>query len=276
MTTLRAGLVDTHCHLMLPDFEEDREQVLARARQAGVRRIVVPAIDLETSRQAVALAESTPGIYAAVGVHPHQASAWDDGAREALADLAASPRVVAIGEAGLDYYRRLSPPEDQRRALREQLCLARDLGLPIILHNREATDDLMEILETWAQDLPAALQGRAGVLHAFSADSRVASRAADRGFYLGVAGPVTYPKAEMLRETVAAMPGDKLLLETDSPYLTPHPYRGRRNEPAHLHLVAEKVAEVRKAPLDGLVEATWRNAAHLFGWSDGTENGDLL
>ncbi len=276
MTTQGTWLVDTHCHLMLPDFEEDREAVLARARQAGVRRIVMPGVDLETSRQALELAKKTPGLYAAVGVHPHQASTWGDGVRKALANLARAPQVVAIGETGLDYYRRLSSPEDQRKALLDQLALARDLSLPVILHNREATEDLLAILERWLEDLPPGLAGRAGVLHAFSATPQAASRAAQGGFYLGVAGPVTYPKAETLRRTVAVMPGDRLLLETDSPYLAPHPYRGRRNEPAHLRLVAEQVAEARNEALDCLTEATWHNAANLFGWSHGTENGDLL
>jgi len=221
-------LADTHCHLTLPDFEPDRPQVLERARAAGVAWIVVPGIDLETSRAAVAFAESEPDVFAAVGVHPHHAAQWSPAWRAALQDLARSDRVVAVGEIGLDYHRRLSPVPAQQQALEDQLDLARELGLPVIVHNRQAIDDLLPLLERWASDSDAS-PGRRGVLHAFSADRTSAERALAAGFHLGIAGPITYPSASGLRALLRHLPLDRILLETDAPYLPPQPHRGTRD-----------------------------------------------
>ncbi len=276
MSDLARTLVDTHCHLTLPDFKEDLDQVLENAWRSGLERIVVPGIDLETSRAAVALAESHPGLYAAVGVHPHHSDDWTPATAQALRALAASAKVVAIGEAGLDYYRDYAPRDAQRRALRCQLELAAEAGLPIILHNREASDDLLPLLAEWTEGLPEPLASRPGVLHAFSGDLSTASQTIEMGFYLGIAGPLTYKQAASLRSVVRAIARDRTLIETDAPYLPPHPHRGQRNEPAYVSLVAERLATEWETTPEDSAAITSRNAGAIFGWDHGIENGHLL
>ena len=267
-------LADTHCHLNLNSFQEDLPGVLERARQKNVRRILVPGIDLEGSRAAVALAESHAEVYAAVGIHPHDALSWRDDTLAALRALAAHPKVVAIGEIGLDYYRDRSPRDLQALAFRSQLRLAAELGLPVVIHNREAFTDLWAELETWLGGLQAsgaALLQRPGVLHSFDGDLEMGRKAVQKGFYIGISGPVTYKNAPLRCQAAASLALDHLLLETDAPYLTPHPYRGRRNEPAYVALVAEKIAALRDLPPDGdsllfTRQVTWENAEKLFHW----------
>lgn len=269
-------LVDTHCHLYFDSFEDDREEVLNRARQAGVGRILTPGIDLKTSRTAVELADETEEVYAAVGFHPTELNAWKPEYLLELRRLAQHPKVVAIGEIGIDYYHDRSPKELQARILREQLELAADLVLPVVIHlrnkslsDRQASADLLEILTGWQQDLAAtgsALAGRPGVLHSFSDDLETASRAFHSGFCIGVTGPVTYKNAAMLRELVAGAPLENLLIETDAPFLTPHPYRGKRNEPAYVRFVAEKIGEIRAQPYEVIAERTGESAGRLFNW----------
>jgi TatD DNase family protein len=270
-----AGRVDTHCHLCLAAFDDDLLQVLARAEAAGVERILVPGIDLPTSRRAVELAAAHPKLYAAVGFHPHSAADWSHEGSLELRSLARSPRVVAIGEIGLDYYRDYAPRPRQKEAFEGQLELAAEMGLPVVVHNREATDDVLEQLTRWAagRSRPAA---SAGVLHAFSADAQAASLALQTGFYIGVAGPVTYPSAGGLRQLVAELPLDRLLPETDSPYLPPVPYRGQRNEPSHVTEVTNAMAQARGASADELRRACWENAAALFRWTNGTDDRHVL
>ena len=269
-------LVDTHCHLILPEMAGDVAETMERARRAGVHTVVVPGVDLETSRRAVALAESTPGVYAAVGLHPHYAEAWSAQARLELKAMAASPRVVAIGEIGLDYYRNLAPPEAQILAFRSQLDLAGELGRPVIVHSREALGDILTALEAWPAAAPGAGSRPVGVLHAYAGGPDEARRAIEMGWMLGVAGPITYPKADRLRQTLAGVPLSSLLVETDAPYLTPAPYRGRRNEPAHVALVAAGLATaLDRVPAD-IDAATSANAARLFGWMDEHTNRNLL
>ncbi len=268
-------LADTHCHLTLPDFAADRRPVLERARAAGVRWLVVPGIDLETSRAGVALAEAEHGVFAAVGVHPHHASEWKASTKAALRALARSDRVVAIGEIGLDYHRHLSPTAAQHKALEEQLDLAHELRLPVIVHNREAIDDLLPSLERWASAGEASPRPR-GVLHAFSADLPSAERALGMGFVLGIAGPITYPSARRLRGLLRHLPLDAIVLETDAPYLPPQPHRGTRNEPAHTKWVAEEVARLLALPYASVAEATSTNAAALFGWPYDLDHHHLL
>lgn len=271
-----ARLVDTHCHLNLPEFDADRETVIARARLAGVARIVVPGIDMATSRAAVGLARDEEGLYAAVGIHPHHAGDLDAAALAELRELAASPEVVAIGEIGLDYFRNLAPAEVQRAAFEQQLELAAALELPVIVHNREAFADLLACLTRWTSGLSERLAGRRGVLHAFSADEQAAAAGAASGFYFGVAGPVTYPNAEERRRVTAVLPGDRVLVETDAPYLSPQPHRGRRNEPAFARLVAERIGDITGQSLSRVASITSANAARLFGWDDGTDNRNVL
>jgi TatD DNase family protein len=276
MTVEGPSLVDTHCHLTLRDYAADLEQVLQRAREAGIERIVVPGIDLASSRAAVALAETKPGVYATVGVHPHDAQTYSAALGDELRGLAGSPRVVAIGEIGLDYYRDRSPRPAQRTAFQAQLDLAAELGLPVVVHNRESTEDVMEALIHHARRRPSRLEDRVGVLHAFSADLEVGRRAAEEGFYLGVAGPLTYPAADERRAITSSLPLERLVLETDAPYLTPHPRRSERNEPAKMLLVAEQLAKLFGVSLEVIAGTTTANAARLFGWDDVIDHRHLL
>ena len=263
-TALR--LFDTHAHLNFRDLADETDWVLARAEEAGVTRCLVPAIDLPTSDEAAALAARYPNqIFAAAGVHPNSSADYGPDHEAALADLLASGRFLAVGEIGLDYHWDDSPRDAQFRALESQLALATRYALPVIIHNREASDDVMAILEGWSRSLTGDLASRPGVLHSFSGTQAIADRALAVGFYLGFTGPLTYKKADDLRAIAAAAPLDRMLIETDSPFLTPTPYRGKRNEPALVRLVAEKLAEIRGVSLDVIAEATTANAERLFG-----------
>jgi len=217
----------------------------------------VPGADLPTSRRAVALAEQYPGVWAAVGVHPNDAAGFGEGDLAELRRLAAHPRVAAIGEIGLDLYWKTLPLEQQQAAFIAQLELAAEAGKPVIVHDREAHAAVMETLR--AHRPPAG-----GVLHAFSGDSALAGAAVADGLYLGVDGPLTYKNSQALRAIFAAVPLERILIETDAPYLTPQPHRGRRNEPAYVRYVAEKLAEVRQMTLEEVAQATSANAARLF------------
>lgn len=269
-------LVDTHCHLNFESFDQDRAAVLERAAQAGVGRVLNPGIDLETSRAAVELAEAHPAVYAAVGVHPNDGSTWDATTLDELRRLAGHPKAAAIGEIGLDYYWERTEHSVQRKVFVEQLGLAAELGLPVVIHVRDANPDdrramrdALDILTEWQTSLSARgvdLAERPGVLHSFSGDVDDALRAATHKFWIGVTGPVTFKKAEILRQVVAEAPVDRLLIETDAPFLTPHPHRGERNEPAYVRFIAEKIAAVRNLELDHLVQITTESAERLFRW----------
>lgn len=263
-------LADTHCHLDFRLYDEDREAVLARAYEAGVKHIIIPALDVASAHAAIALAERYEGLYVAVGFHPNEIGPHAGPPDPALAEiraLAAHPKVVAIGEIGLDYYWDKTPPHVQHIWLERQLDLAAELGLPVILHNREATADILAMLATWCgQGPPPALEGRAGVLHSFSATWADAEIALGLGFYIGITGPITFKKADELREVAAKAPAERLLVETDGPFLAPHPHRGERNEPAYVRLIAAKLAEVRSRPLEEVAAQTTHNAATLFAW----------
>ncbi len=256
-----SALIDTHCHLDDPAFDADREEVLARARAAGVEALVIPSVTLEGIPTALALAERHPGIYAAVGIHPHAATTFSPAALAQLRAWARRPKVVAIGEIGLDFFRDLSPRAVQRDAFRAQLELAGELGLPVIIHQRQAQEEVMEELERWVAGRPNAQ----GVLHAFSGDLPMARTAVAWGFALGIGGPITYPRSERLREAVRAVGLAALVLETDAPYLPPQPHRGRRNEPAYLRWVVEALACVLGSPEEEIAAQTSRNARRLFG-----------
>ncbi len=262
-------LTDTHCHLDFEQFDEDREEVIARALYAGLVRILNPAVDLPTSRRALALAEKYEFVYAAVGMHPNSALEWTDETTDALREMAAHPKVVAIGEIGLDYYWDDAPHDVQVYVFRAQLELAAELGLPVIIHNREAGMDILPMLTDWQAQLAAAgrpLAKHPGVLHSFSGTEAQAHQAIAANFYLGVTGPVTFKNAVDLQSLISNLPLTQLLIETDAPYLTPHPFRGKRNEPARVALVAGKIAELRSLPLDEVARVTGENAARLFGW----------
>ncbi len=262
-------LTDTHCHLNLPIFQEDLEDVLAKAWETGLERILIPGVDIETSQAAVALASKHPGLYASVGVHPGDATSWKEDTLIILRDLAQHPKVVAIGEIGLDYYRDRSPRPLQREVFRTQLDLAGELGLPVVVHNRESMDDLWTALSDWQAQLQrngSTLSAQPGVLHSFDGSPADAQRAASAGFYIGISGPVTYKNAVDRQNTAAGLAMEHILIETDAPYLTPHPHRGKRNEPAYVALVAQKVSELHETSQESVAQATWDNAARLFHW----------
>ena len=248
--------IDTHAHIQMTEFDADREEALARARTAGIELMVTVGYHLEASQRAVEAAQRYSQVYASVGINPHDARHYDEKTEQALRELAGSPKVVAIGEAGLDFYRDRSPRPAQIDAFRRQIHLAKERGLPLIVHDREAHQETMQILKE--------VQAEVVVLHCFSGDLAMAEEAWARGYYTSIAGPVTYPKNEALREVVRRARPDRLVLETDCPYLPPQAFRGQRNEPAHLLSTAHEVAGLLRMPLDALGLLTTENACRLF------------
>jgi len=252
-------LIDSHSHIDMRHFDKDRDSVMERAREAGVTAVVDVGCDLASSEAAIALAERYDGVFAAVGFHPHSAAEMGNGDIERLAGLARHPKVVAIGEIGLDFYRNLSPREAQVEAFNRQLDLARELDLPVVIHSRQASDEVFDILSEWA----GGSSRPPGVLHCFSGDRELARRYTDMGFFLSIAGPVTYGKSSAA-DIARHLPLDRLLIETDCPFLTPTPYRGKRNEPSYVSLVAEKIGEIRGIPGQDVARCTAENAIRLF------------
>ncbi len=254
-------LVDTHCHLDFDRFDEDREEVVLRAAESGVGRIIVPAIDLNNCSTVLQLAETYPVVYAAIGVHPNSCASWQDKWIETLRQFAQHDKVVAIGEIGLDYHWDKVPKDTQHTALACQLELAVDLNLPVIIHNREASADVIRFLSNSALSSSSG----PGVLHSFSASWPTAKAALDMGFYLGFTGPVTFKKADDLRSVAARAPLNRILVETDAPFLAPVPRRGRRNEPAFVTYIANKIAALHDLADAEFARQTTANAARLFG-----------
>jgi TatD DNase family protein len=255
-------LIDTHTHLDDTRYDGDREAMIARARDAGIDAFITIGCDLATSKAAVELADRYPFVYASIGVHPHEVRHIDDGWYDEFRRLARHPKVVAFGEIGLDYHYNHSPPKLQRERFREQILLARELKLPVVIHTREAQDDTIAILkEEQAADV-------GGVFHCFTGDAWLAKDGLDLGFHLSFSGVVTFQNATMLREIVKTVPMDRLLIETDCPYLTPAPHRGKRNEPAYVRLVADTIASVRSVAspvsVDEIGRLTSANARRLF------------
>jgi TatD DNase family protein len=254
----RLALVDSHAHIYGRDFAGDFDGMLQRAEDAGVAAILTVGTDIESSRQSVELAEKHPHIYAAVGIHPHDASRVTEACHGIIRELAlSSPKVVAIGEIGLDFYRDRSPRNDQERVFRRFLCMARELDKPVIVHDRDAHRQVLECLREEGT--------RQGVLHCFSGDAAMAAEAIAMGFYISIPGTVTYPANEALRDVVRAVSIDRMLVETDCPYLSPAPHRGKRNEPAFVRLAAERVAEVKGLSLEDVARITTKNVRDLFG-----------
>lgn len=263
-------LIDSHCHLDLDQFDSDRNEVVQRARAAGVRVIVNPGIDLNHCRQALTLAAQYPEVYVAIGIHPNSSSDFGDATIHELRELAAHPKVVAIGEIGLDYYWKDVAPGQQAIAFRAQLDLAAQLGLPVIIHNREASDDVTTVLQAWVQSANfrnSALAARpyAGVLHAFGGDLALAQAAYEWNFVLSLGGPITFQNARKLHALVPQLRPDRLMLETDAPYLTPHPHRGKRNEPAYIALVCAQLAQLWNLPIEHVAAMTSALAYQFFG-----------
>lgn len=260
-------IVDTHAHLDGLEFEGDRSAVILRALEQGVGAIVAVGCDLESSRAALGLAEAYPWVYAAVGFHPHEASRLTPSLLGEVSRLAAHPRVVAIGEIGLDFYRNLSPREAQGRALMAQLELAAALELPVIVHCRQAQGETLAVLRRWAASRGSGTKRPLGVMHCFSGDEREGMELAEMGFFLSFAGPLTFPRAQRPKRVAASLPLDSLLVETDCPYLTPSAHYGRRNEPAFVWAVAQGLAAAKGVTLEEVASITTGNAQRLFGLS---------
>jgi TatD DNase family protein len=256
-------VVDTHAHLAL--CEPDEDELVAAARAAGVGRILTVGLGEDTNPEAVRAAEDRDGVFAAIGRHPNSAGGFDQAAAGAIGELASRPEVVAIGETGLDFYRDRADPEDQRRAFSAQISIAREVGKPVVIHLRDRDGSEDAVSEAFAT-LAEQADGVPVVLHCFSAAPSWAERAAEHGWYCSFAGNLTYPKAEPIREAAALVPDDRLLVETDSPFLAPQPVRGKPNQPANVVATAERLAEVRGVPYGELERTVEANAARVFGW----------
>ncbi|NMO97731.1 TatD family hydrolase [Paenibacillus lemnae] len=252
-------LFDTHTHLDAPQFDEDREEVIQRAVDNGVTRMINIGFNRETIPTTMKLAESYDFIYAAVGWHPVDAITMRDDDLEWISSLCSHEKVVAIGEIGLDYHWDTSPKDVQQQVFRKQIGLARELNMPIVIHNRDAHEDIVKILK----EEKASEVG--GVMHSFSGSWETAKLCLDMGFHISFGGPITFKNAKQPKEVLAKVPLDRLLIETDAPYLTPHPFRGKRNESAHVKLVAEQAADIKNLSLEELGEITTRNALERFG-----------
>ncbi|MFA5517265.1 MAG: TatD family hydrolase [Desulfuromonadales bacterium] len=260
MNALLPALVDTHAHLDSTQFAVDRQAVIARARENGLSHLVTVGTDLGSSRLNVEIAKDNSDIFAAVGIHPHDAATASEDAMAELRTLIGSePKIVAVGEIGLDFYRDRAPREVQRQAFRRQIRLAREVGLPLIVHDREAHQEVVQIL----REEKAAEVG--GVLHCFSGDLAMARDCIDLGFYISFPGAITYPKNEEARSVVRGVPIERLLVETDCPYLAPQPFRGKRNEPAYVRHTAQAVAAIKGLSEADVARITTLNACRLFG-----------
>lgn len=261
-------LIDTHCHLYLPEFEADLVTVVGRAIDNQVRGMMVVGIDAKTSRQAIHLAEEYKEIYAAVGIHPNSQVLDIEEELRQIQELLFHPKVLAVGEIGLDTYREYVSLADQKKRLQRQLELASEAELPVIIHNRNAIEELYPILTQWAEaqiTIRPANSRRIGVLHSFSEDVRWAQRMIDLGFSIGISGVVTFPKAHKTKEVVITIPQQYLLLETDAPYLSPQPRRGKRNEPAYLIYTLQEMVNLTASSMESLANVTTLNAQNLFG-----------
>jgi TatD DNase family protein len=258
--------VDTHCHLNYGSLQDEVDLVLQRAFNNRVTRIMVPGTDLVTSRQAIQLAEKFPQVFAAVGIHPNDGLKWTDDSAKELNEMLQHPRVLAVGEIGLDYYRLYAPQAIQVDILRQQLALAAHHNKPVIIHCRLAMEDLWPIMKKWQESLTTSLKNHPGVFHSFDSDLIIASEIIDHSFFIGVSGPVTYKNATDRHKTISSLPLEKLVLETDAPFLSPHPLRGRINEPANIPIIAEKVAQLLNCSVEKVAQITSGNAQKIFEW----------
>jgi len=250
-------LIDTHAHLQWPVFKNDREQVIERAFSGGLAAIINIGYDLNASHEAVQIANNHKNVYAVVGIHPHNAKTIRTDVLASLRELARAPKVVAIGEIGLDYYRDLSPRQQQTEAFEEQLQLAKELQLPVVIHDREAHADFLQMMRKFGKEI-------SGVLHCFSGSIEMAEEAIKLGYMISIAGPVTFPNARRLHQVVEHLPTESIVLETDCPWLTPQSKRGKRNEPAFVVETAHKVADLKGIEVTELAEITSRNARQLL------------
>jgi len=253
------NLFDSHCHLENGRFEEDLPEVMARMKDAGVNRCILAGSDMETSEQIVALTKEHAHVYGVVGIHPHDAKTWTDDCAERLAQWVKEERIVGIGEIGLDYYYDHSPRDVQKEVFVKQLLLARELEMPAVFHVRDAHGDVLDLLRANRSQLPA------GVVHCYSGSVESAREYLDMGFYISFAGPITFKNANKLLDVAKYVPQDRILVESDSPYLAPVPMRGRRNEPTFVQYVAQTVAELRGISAEEMAQAAFENTCRLFG-----------
>ena len=251
-------MIDTHCHLHFSEYDQDRETVFQRSRNSGVEALVLVGCDAQDSSQAMKLARNFDWAFFSAGFHPHEASRWDLDKKQKLEELSLYPKCVAVGEVGLDYYRNLSPKEDQQKVFIEMLNLAKSRQLPLIIHCRQAKDEMVSLLKEQGP-FPSS-----GVMHCFSGDSDYLQDCLNLGFYVSFAGNLTFANAQELRKRAAEVPVERLLVESDCPYLTPVPFRGTRNEPCRLAYTIAKLAEIQKKSPEEIIEITSRNARRLF------------
>jgi len=253
-------LIDTHVHLNADHYDEDLDAVIDRARDAGIEKMVVVGFDRKTIERTMKLIDEYSDVYGVIGWHPVDAVDCTDEDLEWIEELSKHEKIVGIGETGLDYHWDKSPKGIQKEVFKKQIALAKRVNLPIIIHNRESTEDCVEILkEENAGEI-------GGIMHAFSADENVADEVIGMNFYISLGGPVTFKNAQLPKDIAVHVPLEKLLVETDAPFLTPHPYRGKRNEPSYVKLVAEKIAELRDMPYEAFAKATTENAERLFNF----------
>jgi TatD DNase family protein len=251
-------LIDSHAHLEMREFDHDRDEVVRRAKEAGVDCIVTVGTNLRDCRKAVAIAAQYESVYAALGVHPHDVKGIDEKTYDAISRLISQPKVVAYGEIGLDFFRNRSPRDVQIRCFGEQLEMADEFDMPVIIHDRDAHAETLKMLGAWKGK-------KGGVVHCFSGDAAMAKKCLDMGFYISIPGPVTYSKAEKLLEVVRQIPLERLLVETDAPYLTPQPHRGKRNEPAYVVHTAKRISDIKGLTLAEVGATTSQNARVVFG-----------
>ncbi len=255
---MKPYIFDSHAHLDDKRFDEDREEVIKRAEKAGVAGLINVGADLESSRTTLELAQKHGFIYAAVGVHPHDASGFDEFTEKEIVRMADSGKVVAIGEIGLDYHYDNSPRDLQKQAFTKQLRIAASMDLPVIIHNREAHKDCLDILKQEKNDR------QRGVFHCYSGSAEMVREVIELGFYISFAGVITFKNAKRATEALKLVPQDRLLFETDCPYLSPEPYRGRRNEPAFTEYTAKKMAQILDVNYEELCRSVWENTHRLF------------
>ena len=251
--------IDTHAHLFYPNFSEDLDEVIERAKSSEVDYIIIPATDIGTAKQTLALADKYEMIYAEVGIHPHETKEWTNDNLKVIEELARHPKVVAIGEIGLDYYYDFSPKEKQIEAFRAQIELALKLDLPVVVHNRESDEDIMQIVREYCSS------GLRGQFHCFNGSLSYARDLIRMKYFVSFTGNITFKKADLLRETLSNIRLHYIMLETDSPFMTPIPYRGKRNEPSYVKYIAQQIAELHKIPIEEVARITSINAFRLFG-----------
>jgi len=251
-------LIDSHAHLEMPDFKRDLEEVIQRAKESGVDYLFTVGTEEKDWKRALEIASSHPRVYAILGVHPHNTKEIDDRTYPILSELCQNPKVVAYGEIGLDFFRNLSPREIQVKRFREQIALAKELHLPVVVHDRNAHQETLDILKS------ERAEAQGGIIHCFSGDDRMAKECIDLGFYISIPGTVTFKNAGAFQEMIRKLPLDSLLVETDAPFLAPVPFRGKRNEPSLVRYTVQKIADLKRIPFENVAEATSANALRVF------------